>query len=856
MPSPTKTRRTGDWESARPGDQGRSRFGLPVWRSLGLLVFGALFLYGAPAIAQQHPPAPLYLAGLIPSGIRTSASESWCAYDFILSNPTDTDRMARVLVFFEGQPDMQYGRDVWLPAHSSLATWMMVGPAPEQQATNSRAIQFLLYDRSDGKDTLILPSTEERVRSRLVLYRKREPHTAILLDEEPPENPAFGQLPQPDSPAEEATRLARSFRSLRNLSGLVQQVNPGLMTPASEAFDGIDHFVLASERIKKDPTGMQALRRWLEQGGKVWVMLDVVEPDVVAPLLGDALDFQVVDRVGLTNFKIDRPASGQFTPGPLVQEHEQPVEFVRVLLPPQEKSQYTIDGWPIWFTRSVGRGKVVFTTLGPRGWYRPRTRKDPPSPYENYPSHPVVDSGTPLELMADELQLPPEDPYRVDAFRPALTEEIGYAVVSRGAVGLVFGAFLLATLALGIGLRKSRHPELLGWVAPAAAIGATVAFVALGQVSRRSAAPTVAAAQIVDAVSGTDEAAVHGLLAVYRPDSGPAQVGASQGGRFDLDLTGIEGQSRRLIQTDWDAWHWENLALPAGVRMAPFRYTAPTREPITAVARFGSEGVEGKLAVGPFQELADALLAPPNGRSLAVRLRPDGTFSSGSQDILPPGQFLASAVLSDQQQRRQELYREFLKRPASGQRDTRIMLLVWAKPIDMHFTLAPEAREVGSALLVVPLQLQRPAPGARVTIPGPLIPFQQVRDGRRSPPSMMGDHAGELHYRFQLPETVLPFEVERARVVVRIDAPARRVGVAGQTDGGLVEVHRVESPLDPLRVDITEPRLLRLDSEGGLNVFLTLSDPVTRGEKKERSSPEEKWMLEYLEVEVTGRTAP
>src|SRR5207244_13298474 len=44
------------------------------------------------------------------------------------------------------------------------------------------------------------------------------------------------------------------------------------------------------------------------------------------------------------------------------------------------------------------------------------------------------------------------------------------------------------------------------------------------------------------------------------------------------------------------------LALPAGVRLAPFRYTAATGQPLTAVARFGPDGVEGKLTPGPFRD--------------------------------------------------------------------------------------------------------------------------------------------------------------------------------------------------------------------------------------------------------------
>src|SRR5690606_25294868 len=127
--------------------------------------------------------------------------------------------------------------------------------------------------------------------------------------------------------------------------------------------------VIGSNRVADDPVSLRATRRWLMGGGTAWVLLDRVEIESVAPLLGDALDFDVVDRLSLTSFRVESKWEQRF-PEP-VQDHERAVDFARVLLPPGEESRYTIEGWPVWFTRSVGRGKVVFLTLGPRGWTRP-----------------------------------------------------------------------------------------------------------------------------------------------------------------------------------------------------------------------------------------------------------------------------------------------------------------------------------------------------------------------------------------------------------------------------------------------------------------------------------------------------
>src|SRR5262249_31240659 len=105
----------------------------------------------------------------------------------------------------------------------------------------------------------------------------------------------------------------------------------------------------------------------------------------------------------------------------------------------------------------------------------------------------------------------------------------------------------------------------------------------------------------------------------------------------------------------------------------------------------------------------------------------------------------------------------------------------------------------------------------------------------------------DMHLRFQVPAVALPLELERARLVVRIAAPSRRVTIAARpnADERLVELHRVETPLDPIRIDIAR-ELLRLDMDGGLHLNLSVSDSL-KGEGG-------KWTIERLELEVSGQT--
>jgi hypothetical protein len=794
------------------------------------------------------------VSGFVPGGFRTSVTEGWTKLDFDLINPTDKDRWARVLAFYENQQDRQYGRELWVPAHATIASWLPLGPAPTQASQGSREIQMLVYELTEGNNHLLLPGTEERIRGRAVLYRKRAPTTVLMIDAEPAEAPAFGQITVPESPGDEALTLARVLQGRRHLSGNVQVVYPHTLPAWPNAWSSIDELILASDKIGKDPAGLQALRWWLEHGGTAWVMLDRVEPETVARLLGEALDFQVIGKVGLTEFRIDRvPADIDASRIP-VQRHGRPVNFVRVLLPAGTTPEHTINGWPVWFTRSVGRGKVLFTTLGPRGWYRPRSARDELSPLPNFPALPVA--GEILEITTMKQRFAPaEPPYAVGALEELLTQEIGYSVVSRGTVAVVFGVLFISILGLTALLRRgSRRPALLGGVGPAMALVAAGTFVWIGTMSRQAAPPTVAFVQVVAAVAGTAEAPVDGLVAVFRPDSGPAHMEAWREGFFNMDLSGVEGQTHRMILTDLDAWHWDNLVLPAGIRFAPFQFTARTSQPIAAAARFGPTGLEGALHAKPFANPADGLLTLRGARNLAVSFEPDGRFSAGPADTLAPGHFLAGTLLSDRQQRRQEIYRHLLKR--TDEMHDGNMLWAWTDPVELPFKLVAEARVAGTAVLTVPLRLERPAPGTPVTIPGPFVQVQRVIKDRLSRLPPESSEPADMHLRFQLPESVLPMQVERARLIGKINARLRRLTVAGKAGEEFVEFHRMDNAFGPIQVDLPEDRFLQLDAAGGLHLRVTLSAAQSGASAKaQRAGPEQNWTIEYLELEVAGRTA-
>src|SRR5262249_36392598 len=149
--------------------------------------------------------------------------------------------------------------------------------------------------------------------------------------------------------------------------------------------------------------------------------------------------------------------------------------------------------------------------------------------YRDFPRLPVA--SVPFEFLASELHPPPERPtISADDLRAYVTEEISYSVVPRDTVLLVFGFFFLGLAIVSVVLGRKGSLEHLGWLGPALALGAVGVFVGLGEWSRGAVPPTLAVAQLVDAVPGVDHVQLTGFLAVYQPSPVTAAVGAKQGG--------------------------------------------------------------------------------------------------------------------------------------------------------------------------------------------------------------------------------------------------------------------------------------------------------------------------------------
>jgi hypothetical protein len=551
----------------------------------------------------------------------------------------------------------------------------------------------------------------------------------------------------------------------------------------------------------------------------------------------------VVNRTGLTSVRLvragDDPAKAQ------AREYDTPVDFVRVRLGGAETVLYSTDGWPAAFVQPLGRGKVVVTTLGGRGWHRPRGPRDAKSEFKDHPRLPVPHPE--LERLAVDLYPEPVTTgLKPSDLEPLITSEIGYKVVSRETAGAVLIGFVGCTLAAGLFLRRTRRPESVGWIAPLLAIVAAGAFVGFGLASRRSVPSTLGVVAIVNAAPGSQEGGMTGLAAIYRPESGPVRITTSAGGLVDLDATGLEGQTRQLIQTDTDDRAWENMALPVGVRVGPVH--GPVRlGGVTATARFGPDGVTGTFTGGEFRSPTDSILFTQSAEAFGVRLQADGGFALQPSDRLAAGEYLASGVVSDRQQRRGDVYRKLLS-PTPKHLAGRTHLLAWVESTHPPVSVEGVERVQGSLLLTVPVSFHRTPPDTKVTVPLGFIPFTLVGPGKLV---LESTTRSEQTLRFQLPPSVLPLTVERATIVLKARVPGRRIAVSGRSDGMKQLIHEVTNPLDAVRIDVTDAKLLTLDADGGLRFDLAVGDAAKLSAE---TRADLNWKVESLALEVVGTT--
>ena len=776
------------------------------------LIAGTGMTHLATQAHGQTSVTPKYIQSSAAAGTRVIRPNTWTMFSFEISNPTNADAKLLATSYFETNASLQFGRQVWVPPHARRRSWYAVRPpATIGQEGNLVNVHSLLIDRTDetAPEKIILSPSGEMLHHGLIAAKMERPATGIL------------QGPEDDGPR----NVVATARSARNLTIVMFELRSELMPPRAEVLDGLDQLVVANDQLLDDSAALSSVRRWLAGGGRVWVMLDKVSPRMLEQLVGPRVGWAPVDRVQLDSVTIqdDRPVTDKQKRQQTL-TYDDPVEMVRGVFDKVDVMQ-SVNGWPAACWCNIGHGKLLLTTLEARGWYRHRTSTDVRNKDMKKRSNYAATES--LELLAEQFLTIRETPVpAAEAFQSSVSSEIGHRILSRTTVASVLGGLCLGLVVVSGFCIWRQRTAVIGWLGPVAAMVAAFVLAFVGATSRNAIGRSFAVGQWIEADESFSDLRASGVLSMYNPTQWKEPLGSHGGGIFLPDELDQTGTTVRMVWTDTDRWHLENLTLESGIHFAPFIYTTSTNEVVRATATFGPDGLVGQLDTGPFDEISDAIIIAPRRAPIRVQWGKDHSFEARSTDVLTPGQFSGNAIISDEQRRRQEVLQILLNEDSEWQPAEGLTLLAWTKPLDVPFTVNDPERRAGSAILAVPVRLRRPAAGASVSVPPTLISYRAVPavDGTMSSAysNQQGKWVGELStatqakLRIALPLQVLPLEIKRLTVQIKIRAPQRVLEFIGHQGDDESVLLTKNSPVGTMRFTLPRSEYLQVNEQGGL----------------------------------------
>lgn len=790
-------------------------------------------------------------------GVYTYKAGEWGLLRLILTNNRDVPVELECTTYFDVEPTLQYGRRIWMPAMSRLMTSHPI-LLPEQVDPESRRVPFhtQVAEVSSGDREMIhdeigklLYSSELQVESQPIVTGIITPIDA----EVDTRNIEF-------SPND----LITSGRFELQLPRRVSSYGDRVLSATDLGLQSLDQLVVADDRFQRDSAAIAAIRHWLYDGGRLWIMLDRVDPELLQSLLGDESSCQVVDTVTLNHLTMSSTRETGGFPD-IVSDYEDPLKLVRVIVE-DEEVPILVNGWPAAFQKTCGRGRLLVTTLQGNAWLTKRSLRELGSIQNPENFWPYAPTPAFQDLMTFLFQESVEDAPITENFDPKLREFVGYSIPSKGIVFSVLSGFVVLLGSGGFWLCKSGRLERLAILTPLVTIVATGTLVFLGQLHRQSVPPSTALLQLVRPIPGTNGVIVSGSAALYSPDSTVSELQGEAGGWITPQLDGTEGTIRRMMWTDSDQWQWEGVPQPAGLRTAEFQVSMEAADRIAAKAVFGPEGLNGSLSVPAGMTPMDAIVASRAGR-IAVDLQEDGTFTAASDQVLGPDEFLRAGLLNDDQARRTRILAEFFQQPSHAQM-LEPHLLFWTPPVSAGLHFADDARESGMALFVVPIELQRPAAGTLVSLPAPLVSYREASGPDGYQPSGLFDarkgvwtpraHPSTSWLSFQFPAVLRPLDIQSARLEIRVTGPMGRIDLAMARGGEVVDLYTWMDPVGTLTYELNSADLNDSESSERLLLRFAVGDP-DRPELTETDPETGKlsyWRIESLTMEVDAVVLP
>ena len=784
-------------------------------------------------------------------------------------NRSEDDRVAVLSVFFEDNPRIQYARRFRIPAGTIRKTWLpILSPVAGGESGSGLRTSILEIIETETGEVLHRGGGDRLVEGRRLPVADQGMQTGTVFDIPIVDQDHDSLL---DNEAYECIVAGKTqITGDRTLLDLSDRFLP----PYTHVYDGLDQLVICSNRLLSDSACLSAVRGWMARGGRVWFMLDRVGPQTVRALLGHAVHFEVVDRVELTEFTLH--SAGAFANNEESYEpwrSERAVDFVRVLVDGADVHS-DIDGWPVTCSVSVGRGKAFFTTLGPRGF---RHFRDPFS--DDRGELPSSGETRAFRDFAGRFFQPRHRRLIAeDSLQPILNGQIGYQVPSLALATTLLSLNFLTILCSGVWSIRRGKLESMALIVPGIALATAAMFVGLGSINATRVPASAAVLELFEASPDTGEAFTNTAASVYSP-----QLAA-----LTFDHSAFESvravPSEENESTNRVVWDIDLMASCEGTSVAPGTVkfveasrNEPLSTPLEVRGRFTTEGFAGRLlGADHIVEKADAVIARAPSPSIAAELGPGGRFVCNEEHVLPADEHLMGMLLSDEQLRRLDIYRQLLDPVVDPHFPRRPTLFFWSELRDSLISLPDDFHVNGSTLYSIPLTIEPTPPGEPFVVPSSFIEvehaggkfgvsgFYDERTGRWAEQPLT---ASDAWFRFMVPKEVRPCKIEQAVLTLKVHAPSRRFDLSAIRNGERTVVASRDNPSGVLDFTIADPTVLLAEPDGALMFGLRIGEILSQSSAsssaasslqvprdRDRRDATSTWQIDYMKLHVRGTT--
>ncbi|MGC8559247.1 MAG: hypothetical protein ACP5O1_01055 [Phycisphaerae bacterium] len=526
-------------------------------------------------------------------------------------------------------------------------------------------------------------------------------------------------------------------------------------------------------------TGAQidALRDWIIAGGRVWIDLDKASNRQLArTLLGRNYNLAYVQTIRSASYSYEMD-------GHLRTVKTSRSRKLRCYFAGNSHVIVSSGGWPLVMRYSLGRGQVWLDAVDRQALLTSQGRAIP----ELWPA-------TREFFAAPSVSQVPGYALRMAA------NAIGYRVASRRSIMLIFG-LLIGLVAVG-GWILSRRGKggMLGVFALAAALIASGTLYVLGQIERGPVPESESAVQV--AIILQNNCMISGQAAIFAPrqTTVSARVGNPTYTYWNRFLNSQQ-DCRFDYSPDQSSMSVRNLIVPSGkvVNVLYKTFQRNAQPDLVVHAAVNQDGFSGNLESK--YHIEHAVIAGPSG-VMALQLGSANggrsSFTSGTRQILPAGQYMSGVLLSRSDQRQAALTAALLAANPAHQPE----LLAWSDDIPPAWSVTKTKLHLCNTLMVLPFAPRLPPTGTAISVPWPMVRMQIVRGpkGQMSAPvynfnlhRWMKDTtiSGRIYMKYSVPRLLRRIEAIYAHLEFGITAPGRKISLAIYDRGVWVSIATV-----------------------------------------------------------------